>query len=463
MNSKPARFRPTLGYLAVIPLIALGILSILATGGGGGGGGGGGDGSNGGGCNGGPPQPLVVNDPIDSGTLLDKVLFGYQGWFAAPGDGSAAGWRHWSPGVKPNGSNITVDLWPDLSESDADELFDTGLTFSNGQVARVFSSHNPKTVMRHFRWMWENGLDGVFLQRFVSELNVTELLAFRNDVARNVRDGAETFGRGFAIMYDISGANPATLVNDIKNDWAYLVNCLKVTESPYYLRQSGQPVLAIWGFGFNHLPAYRTAAPALIDYLKNTAPVEQRVFLMGGVPYYWRTSTNDSHPNYLPIYNQFDLLSPWSVGRFTDQTSFDNLFNTVVLPDKQYTDSNGLFYAPVIWPGFSWTNLMRNAVPRPPLNQIPRDGGRFFWKQASTHFTLPPMFYYVAMFDEVDESTAMFKAAATAAEIPVEAPFVHYSIDGEVLPSDWYLRLSGAFAAGVRGEIPIGPDIPISP
>jgi hypothetical protein len=49
---------------------------------------------------------------------------------------------------------------------------------------------------------------------------------------------------------------------------------------------------------------------------------------------------------------------------------------------------------------------------------------------------------YGAMFDEVDEGTAMFKVAATRRDAPGEVPIVTLDTDGERLPSDWYLRLA---------------------
>ena len=45
---------------------------------------------------------------------------------------------------------------------------------------------------------------------------------------------------------------------------------------------------------------------------------------------------------------------------------------------------------------------------------------------------------YGAMFDEVDEGTAMFKVAATRADAPEDVPLVTLDVDGERLPSDWY-------------------------
>jgi hypothetical protein len=42
-----------------------------------------------------------------------------------------------------------------------------------------------------------------------------------------------------------------------------------------------------------------------------------------------------------------------------------------------------------------------------------------------------------AMFDEVDEGTAMRKVAATRAETPADVPMVTLDTDGETLPSGW--------------------------
>src|SRR3989441_11364760 len=63
---------------------------------------------------------------------------------------------------------------------------------------------------------------------------------------------------------------------------------------------------------------------------------------------------------------------------------------------------------------------------------------------------------YVAMFDEVDEGTAIFKVSNTP---PTQAYFVTY--DG--LPTDWYLRLVAEGSKILSGEKPNSPVIPISP
>jgi hypothetical protein len=87
-----------------------------------------------------------------------------------------------------------------------------------------------------------------------------------------------------------------------------------------------------------------------------------------------------------------------------------------------------------------------------PFNAIPRRGGRFYWRQVQRAIRGGNTMLYGAMFDEVDEGTAMFKVAASVQEVPREAPFVTLDADGEALPSDWYLRLAGQAQRALRGE-----------
>jgi hypothetical protein len=104
---------------------------------------------------------------VDTTTLTGKVMCGYQGWFACKGDGSTRGWIHYE---KSDGDfepgRCSIDLWPDVSELDKDEKYPTAFRHADGSVAYVFSSFNEKTVVRHFKWMLDYGIDGAFVQRF---------------------------------------------------------------------------------------------------------------------------------------------------------------------------------------------------------------------------------------------------------------------------------------------------------
>lgn len=379
---------------------------------------------------------------VDATTLDHKLMFGYQGWFACPADGSPLGaWQHWfRRGAPASAATVRVDMWPDVSELPADERCDTPLTLPDGRPAQLYSAFNRNTVGRHFRWLEQYELPGVFLQRFSARLDSAPDLAFRDAVAANVRAGAESHGRVFAIMYDISGHPPESLVDGVTRDWVHLVDDLHLPDSPRYLRHRGRPLLAIWGLGFADRAATPQQAAELIAFFKNNPDPRYRVTLVGGVPARWRTLTRDSQndPAWAGVYRSFDVLSPWTVGRFKDAEGIDRFYADEVTQDRVETDRLGIGYLPVVFPGFSWHNMNASA----PSNQIPRRGGRFYWRQIMRALETGQTMVYGAMFDEVDEGTAMFKVAASARDAPRDVDVVTLDEDGEALPSDWYLRLA---------------------
>src|SRR4051794_40759096 len=141
----------------------------------------------------------LLRGAVDPSTLENKVLIGYQGWFTCPEDGTGR-WTHWSRGA-PTPETLTIEMYPDLSEFDRDELCAIpGMTIA-GKPAYLFSSRNAKTVSRHFRWMKKYGLDGVLVQRFVGE--IARKRADGDRVLKNIMAAAAESGRTFAIEYDI--------------------------------------------------------------------------------------------------------------------------------------------------------------------------------------------------------------------------------------------------------------------
>jgi len=408
-------------------------------------------------------EALASPAVVDATSLEHKMLFGYQGWFLTPGDGSPVdGWTHWFRNDTPTAANLTVDLWPDTSELGADELFATDLAYADGSAARLYSAYDAKTVARHFAWMKQAGIDGVSLQRFLSEVQDPRFFAARNQITRNVQAGAEAEGRVFAIEYDVSGVDDAHLVTWLEDDWKYLVDTLKITASPRYLEDGGKPVLYLWGLGFSDGAATSTSATKLIDWLTKTADPPYRVTLVGGVPAHWRTLDGDAStdPAWGPVYRSFDVLSPWTVGRFVDDAGAD-AYRATIAADLAAVTAAGRRYMPVVFPGFSWHNLSGGAS-----NEIPRRGGAFYWRQVGNAVSAGATMLKTAMFDEVDEGTAMFKLAPTAAQLPTGASFVPLDADGQALSSDFYLRVGGAATAMLRGDLPNSstlPTLPVAP
>jgi hypothetical protein len=62
---------------------------------------------------------------------------------------------------------------------------------------------------------------------------------------------------------------------------------------------------------------------------------------------------------------------------------------------------------------------------------------------------------YVAMFDEIDEGTAIFKVSDT----PPNSDRAHF-VDNDGMPSDHYLWLTGLGAKMLQNEIPLRFEMP---
>ena len=163
---------------------------------------------------------------------------------------------------------------------------------------------------------------------------------------------------------------------------------------------------------------------------------------MGGIPSRWRTLTGDSltDPAWAGVYRSFDVISPWSVNRYRDQTGHDRYVSQFLEPDLAEAKKAGVDYLPVLFPGYSAYNLSWGGEP---FNNVRRQGGQFFWHQVNNTLQAGATMLYGAMFDEVDEGTAFYKLIPDKAGIPREGRFVTLDEDGYVLPSDWYLRLAG--------------------
>ncbi|MBL8241157.1 MAG: hypothetical protein JNM66_27290 [Bryobacterales bacterium] len=402
----------------------------------------------------------AAGDP-DPATLDKKVLLGYQGWFTCPADGSGR-WTHWARGV-PAPETLTVEMYPDLSEFEKDELCEVpGMTIA-GQPAYLFSSRNAQTVNRHFRWMKDYGLDGVLVQRFVGEIRSKR--AGGDLVLKNIMAAARQSGRTFAIEYDISGGNPATFAQTLKDDWVYLVDELEITAHPNYQRHNGKPVVSIWGMGLNdngHPPADAQEAKDLIAWFRWGAPEPRhQVTFMGGTPARWGTLTADSRqdPAWAGAYAMMDILQPWNVGRYATIDAVDKWKDSVLTPDLERTAANAQLYMPVVFPGFSWQNLKRNGRP----NQIPRLRGEFLWRQAYNAKIAGATALKIAMFDEVDEATAIMKVVSHRHQAPEQGFWLTLDADGAGLPSDWYLRLAGEITRMFHGERDPAVELPENP
>ena len=390
--------------------------------------------------------------PVDRSSLYGKHLVGYQGWFGAPGDGVHGTWVHWFGGA-PRADAATFDVWPDVRELEPDELYPTEMTARTGGPALLFSSQHPRTVARHFAWMRDAGIDGVSLGRFTAGTRSDPTRTELDNVARNVKAGAEAAGRVFFVWYDVTGHPADTFVEDIKRDWRHLVDDLALTASPAHLYHEGKPLVGVWGMGAGDRPGTPEQWIDLLRWFReNPDPRYRATLLVGGIPD-WRTN-----PTWSAAFREIDVVSPWTVGAFGDDAGADAFLHNVIEPDLRECEARGIDYLPIAFPGFSWHNLQDGTSP---VNAVPRRSGRFYWHQIHNIVSANARVLFTAMFDEVDEGTAILKAAPTAGLVPMEGEWLTLDADGDRLPSDWYLKLAGAGGKMLRGEIPRTPEIPV--
>ncbi|MCK5278692.1 MAG: xylosidase, partial [Cyclobacteriaceae bacterium] len=331
----------------------------------------------------------------------------------------------------------------------------------------VFSSVDKSTTQLHFKWMKDYGVDGVFMQRFFGVTRKYEKTNKPQDIIlRNALEESIKNKRAIAVMYDLSGLKAGGEdCSSVIEDWKMLVDKLKVTnqgENQTYLYHNGKPLVAIWGVGFPDRPydSRKIGVNRLIDFLKND-PVYGGCAVMLGIPTYFRELNKDCLPDpYLhELIKSVDIVLPWMVQRFTPlvHKPMDHIRDHVIA-DIKWTKEQGVDYVPIVYPGFSWRNLSLNnkdLARYTAYGAIPRLGGRFYWDQITTMISAGAGMLYVAMFDEVNEGTAIFKVSDNP---PVSDVAKFVGMDGK--PSDHYLWLSGEAARMLRREKPLSLSMP---
>lgn len=394
------------------------------------------------------PKEVVMSDPATKTTesmsrvrfksIRNLVMAGYQGWFNTPEDGAGLGWKHFEKEKEFKPGRCTIDLWPDVSEYE--KTYETAFKLPDETPAKVFSSYDASTTDLHFKWMKQYGIDGVFMQRFVVSIRNQKGKDNYNKILNNAVLSAEKYDRAICLMYDLSGME-AGEEDILIRDWKELCEKYKLVSrnNNHYVYHHGKPLVAVWGIGFNDRRKYGyEQVKKIIDFLKS-----EGCSILVGVPTHWRTLTIDavSDTRLLELVKQADIVHPWLVGRFDNHTY--EPYRKSIEEDIKWCKANGKDYMPVLFPGFSWHNMKKDA----PQNMIPRLGGRFFWQQVKGAVDAGAESLYLAMFDEIDEGTAFFKCTNTP---PVgESSFITY--EGEA--PDHYLWLAGEAAKYLRGEL----------
>jgi len=387
------------------------------------------------------PETGVDVTPSPPGDVVGKVIVGYQGWFAAIGDGSPIDrYWHWSHTweQQPSPSNNAIKSWPDVR--DYTSTFPTMYAnLGNGQPAKVFSSFTDQTIDMQFKWMKQYGIDGAALQRF----NPSGLEGpVRDAMAAKTKIAAEANGVKFYIMYDVSGWT--NMQAELKTDWTNKMSVY--TSSPMYAKQNGKPVICIWGFGFND-DNHNFSAAICLEVIKWFQ--SKGCYVIGGVPTNWLKQNSDSRPDFLSAYKALDMISPWMVGRIGNANQSDGFFTNINKADQAYCNANGIDYQPCVMPG--------------DLQERQRAHGDFMWRQFYNMTRVGAQGLYISMYDEYNEGNQIAKTAETQAFVPAGSGILALDEDGTPCSADYYLRLTGDGAKMFKGIIPLTATRPTKP
>ncbi|WLE61748.1 lectin [Burkholderia plantarii] len=375
-----------------------------------------------------------------AGDVVGKVTVGYQGWFAAIGDGAPInGWWHWAGNwaAAPSPANNAIKAWPDMQGYT--HTYPTAFSpLNSGAPATLFSQYDLDTVNLQFSWMQRNEIDTAALQRFNPFSGEG---ATRDAAAAHVRQAAETYGRKFYIMYDVTGWT--SMQTQIKQDWTSKMSAY--TASSAYARQNGKPVVCIWGFGFddaNH-PFDAAACADVIQWFKS-----QGCYVIGGVPTRWRTGES-VRPNFLDVFHQFDMISPWMIGAIGSIADANAFAVEVAAADQADCAAHGIDYQPCVMPG--------------DLSVRQRAHGNYMWRQFYNLVNLGVSGLYISMFDEYNEGNQIVNTAATQQDVPAGSGFLSLDEDGTPCSPDYYLRLTRDGGRMLKGTLALTQVRPTAP
>jgi hypothetical protein len=262
--------------------------------------------------------------------------------------------------------------------------------------------------------MKEYGIDGVFMQRFVSQITDDIALSHSDKVLESAMMASNVYARAISIMYDMVGMNANTSVDVVLDDARQLVQKYNLMDRSkgqrYFLYHNGKPLIGLVSVGQNSAPYTVAQAQAIVDGLQ-----EMGFSIMLGVPAYWRSANGHgdvvNDPMIIELIKDVDIIMPWFVGAYdydgtvptTPRGSFADFFNDRIIDDFTAAESYGVDFCPLIFPGFSDRNM------HPDHYVYDRHSGNFYWQQIYKFINQGARMLYVAMFDEIDEGTAIYK------------------------------------------------------
>lgn len=405
-------------------------------------------------------KPDMVNN-VQYPSYKGLVMAGYQAWFSTDKDRSKRAWTHYYTGRKDENGNrlpfgagaANIEFWPDMREYK--KVYETPFVFKDGKPAFLFSSADESTIDLHFKWMKEYGIDGCYLQLFLS--SVINPNPQRDEIFGMCLKAARKYGRAFSLMYDLSGLSKDEHIEAVAADWNKKVKRYGITDpekNPSYLYENGRPVVALWGVGIKAKKSTPKQFVALMDRIDQVTGHKFSYLL--GVSYDWRKGGGDCYASESSLLQELhecirraDIIMPWAVGRY-DKDGYKRKIEGALAGDAVWCRENNILYVPCVFPGFSWKNMKQWNRP---YDFISRDHGNFFWTQVAGAKAVGAEALYIAMFDELDEGTAIFKCLKRS-----DVPLNDYKGDGGIfwgiddeLETDHYLWLAGEAGKWIRG------------
>ncbi|UKZ74543.1 hypothetical protein TrVFT333_002213 [Trichoderma virens FT-333] len=301
---------------------------------------------------------------------------------------------------------------PDVSQYPANCLFASTLKAPNGQPVQLYDNTCQGVVDLHFKWMQQYGIDGIVVQRFLSHLDDTSFITVLNQVEA----AAVKYGRGFMVEYDASGGNSATgsVAAQILADYNSKVK--PYTTSSAYIHHNGKPAVMVFGVGYTTVAINVTDGANIATQLKGAG-----AYVGYGVPPTFGTDLR-ANTGFAAAYKAANLISPWTVGSFSEGGYLKGYHTTTQIPDSHF-------------------------------DYFPRYNGSFYSMQADaiTSLAIKPLFAFNAMFDEINEGTQSLPCLKNN-QLPTNEKFVGY--DNTFADTAFYLELGGqkgaAFAAAVN-------------
>ncbi|CAE6459472.1 unnamed protein product [Rhizoctonia solani] len=345
-------------------------------------------------------------------------------------------WAHWTD----KDGQFNAELLPDP------EYYPPGdLVVMPRAQHRLFSSRNPAVIRRHFNIMAMHGIDGLFVTRRGSEIAAAYqpggagigIMKLRSEGINNIFRAAEQEGRVVSIMYDLNGLPSHQIEQWITGDWDFMINSKHVLNSPVYIREQGQPVVALWSVGFKHAGQDPEMIMRLINRIRELAG---GAYIILGVPITWQKQDQ----NWQAVYSVADAIAPMCIGTFQDEEGAERYSKDVQHSGVQKLKSaqRKTDYVGVVWPGNEGPLIINTGSSTEPA---PRQDGAFFWRQVYNGYKDGVRFMYAEMFDGFEEGTAILPSLGA---------------QSDNTPSDWYLRIAGSASEALKGEKRLYEEFP---